>query len=213
MGHFRGSYPDQVTREEARAGFGLPESATVVAFLGLLRPYKNVPHLVRTVRALPAERNVTLLVGGQPLDAGLAHEIQRAAGADPRVRLAFGLVPDVDVQRFLRAADLVALPFTDITNSGSALLALTFQRPVLVPHLGAMGELQDLIGADWVRTYEGDLTPAILGEAIDWARRPRHGGPDLSPLDWEEIARQTLGFYGALRRGTGGDVGAGASKV
>ena len=73
--------------------------------------------------------------------------------------------------------------------------------------------LQDLIGADWVRTYEGDLTPAILGEAIDWARRPRHGGPDLSPLDWGEIARQTLGFYGALRRGTGGDVGAGASKV
>jgi beta-1,4-mannosyltransferase len=206
MGHFHGSYPDRISREEARASFHLPDGVVVVSFLGLLRPYKNVPHLVRTVRALPPERNVALLVGGRPLEPGLALEIERAAAGDPRVRLALRRVADEDVQRYLRAADLVALPFTHITNSGSALLALTFECPVLVPRLGAMGELQELVGGDWVRTYEGNLTPQILGEAIDWARRPRARSPNLSPLDWKGIAEETLAFYRALRRGADGPV-------
>ena len=213
MGHFRGSYPDRVTREEARAGLGLPDEAAVVTFLGLLRRYKNVPHLVRTVRALPPERNAILVVGGRPLDPTLAPEIRRAADQDPRVRLTLARVPDEDVQRYLRAADLVVLPFTDITNSGSALLALSFDRPVLVPRLGAMGELQTLVGPDWVHTYEGDLTPRILDEAITWARRPRPARADLSALEWGAIAEQTLAFYRAVRRGAGGVVGAGAPNL
>jgi glycosyltransferase involved in cell wall biosynthesis len=202
MGHFRGTYPDRISREEARAAFGIPEAASVMTFLGLVRPYKNVPRLVGAVRALPPERNVVLLVGGRPLHEGLAAEIHRAAGGDPRVRLTLRHVPDDDVQRYLRAADLVVLPFTDITNSGSALLALSFDRPVLVPRRGAMGELQTLVGADWVRTYDGDLTAAVLDEAIGWARG-RHGlTPDLSPLDWGAIARETLEFYRAVASGS-----------
>jgi glycosyltransferase involved in cell wall biosynthesis len=195
MGHFRGSYPDTVSREQARADLAVPEGATVLGFLGLVRPYKNVPHLIATVRALPPERRAVLLVGGEPLTAELAGEIERAAGGDARVRLTLRHVPDEDVQRFLRAADLVVLPFTDITNSGSALLALSFDRPVLVPARGAMGELQELVGTDWVRTYAGELTPATLDEALTWAHGPRPAVPDLSPLDWGEIARQTLRLY------------------
>jgi beta-1,4-mannosyltransferase len=93
------------------------------------------------------------------------------------------------------------LPFTDITNSASALLALSFDRPVLVPSLGAMGELQALVGPDWVRTYCGDLTPAVLSDAITWAG-PRAGAmPDLDALDWSAIARRTLSLYQAVIRG------------
>jgi glycosyltransferase involved in cell wall biosynthesis len=203
LGHFRGSYPDGLSRREARAGFGIPDDAAVLAFLGLIRPYKNVPHLITTVRELPPGRNVILLVAGKPLTGELASEIQRAAGTEPRIRLLLRHVPDEDVQCFLRAADLVVLPFTDITNSGSALLALSFERPVLVPHRGAMGELQELVGREWLRTYEGPLTPTELDDAITWARVPRSGGPDLSALDWRTIAQETLAFYRAVRRGAG----------
>jgi beta-1,4-mannosyltransferase len=213
LGHFRGSYPDWISREEARAGFGIPVDAAVATFLGLVRPYKNLPHLIATVRALPPERDAVLLAGGAPLDARLAAEIERAAGGDPRVRLTLGHVPDEDVQRFLRAADLVVLPFTDITNSASALLALSFDRPVLVPRLGAMGELQALVGADWVRTYEGDLTPAVLDEALAWARRRRAGRPDLSSLEWTAIARETLELYRAVSRGAGAVAGGSSPKA
>jgi glycosyltransferase involved in cell wall biosynthesis len=198
LGHFRGTYADTVSREEARAGFGISDGARVVAFLGLVRPYKNVPHLIRTVRALPREAGpVVLLVGGAPHSPALAGEIREAAGGDPRVRLALEHVPDDDIQRYLRAADLVVLPFRDITNSASALLALSFDRPVLVPALGAMGELQALAGAEWVRTYDEGLTPDLLARALDWAVQRPPGAPRLDALEWPEIARRTLAVYRA----------------
>ena len=202
MGHYRGAYPDTLSREAARASFGIPEGARVITFLGLVRPYKNVPALIRAVRALAGGADeVVLLVGGAPHTPALAREVREAAAGDPRVHLALEHVPDHDVQRFLRAADLVALPFTDITNSGSALLALTFDRPVLVPARGAMGELQALVGPDWVRTYEGDLEAHVLTEALAWAARPPHAAPRLDALEWPEIAHRTLSAYLAVARG------------
>jgi glycosyltransferase involved in cell wall biosynthesis len=201
LGHYRGTYPDTVTRQEARAALGVPERARVLTFLGLVRPYKNVPHLVRTVRALPtAAEDLVLLVAGAPLTPALGQEIRAAAADDPRVHLDLEHIPDGAVQRYLRAADLVVLPFRDITNSSSALLALSFDRPVLVPALGAMGELQALAGADWVHTYEGDLTPDILMRALDRVARRPAGSPHLEALEWPEIARQTLAAYLAARR-------------
>jgi beta-1,4-mannosyltransferase len=204
LGHFRGSYPDRVSRIEARAGFGIPDGAVVVTFLGFIRPYKNLSHLIGLVRALPQGRQVVLLVGGEPLDARLAAEIEGAAAGDRRVRLTLRHVPEEDVQRFLRAADLVVLPFTDITNSASALLALSFDRPVLVPRRGAMGELQALAGEEWVRTYEGELTAPLLDDALGWASRRTAVSPDLSTLEWRAIAEETLALYEAVRRGAGG---------
>jgi glycosyltransferase involved in cell wall biosynthesis len=112
------------------------------------------------------------------------------------VRLTLEHVPEDDVQCHLRAADLVVLPFKEITNSASALLALSFDRPILVPSRGAMGELQALAGGDWVCTYEGELTPQVLANALDWAvQRPSDGSPRLDALEWPSIARQTLSLY------------------
>jgi glycosyltransferase involved in cell wall biosynthesis len=197
MGHFRGAYPAHVSREEARAGFGIARDARVLTFLGLVRPYKNVPHLIRTVRSLPPETGAVLLVAGEPLTPELEAAVRAAADEDPRIRLSLRHVPDEDVQRYLLAADLVVLPFTDITNSGSALLALSFDRPILLPGIGAMGELQSLVGAEWVRTYDGELTGSTLCQAIAWAVQRPQGPPNLEPLDWDVIARETRALYQA----------------
>jgi beta-1,4-mannosyltransferase len=198
-GHFRGAYPDTVARDEARRTLGIPADAQVITFIGKVRRYKNVPQLIRTVRALPAcASEVVLLVAGASQTQALAEEVLAAAGADPRVRLKLDHIPEAEVQRYLRAADLVALPFTEITNSGTALLALSFDRPVLVPALGAMGELQALVGHDWVRTYEGALIPDVLIEALRWAARRRNAAPKLDQLEWPLLARQTLSVYAGI---------------
>jgi glycosyltransferase involved in cell wall biosynthesis len=138
---------------------------------------------------------VVLLVAGAPHSLELGDEVRAAAGDDPRVRLELARIPDEAVQRYLRAADLVALPFRDITNSASALLALSFDRPVLVPARGAMGELRALAGGHWVRTYDGELVPAELAAALDWAGWPRAAPPRLEALAWPGIARRTLAAY------------------
>jgi glycosyltransferase involved in cell wall biosynthesis len=102
-------------------------------------------------------------------------------------------VPDSEIQVYLRAADLVVLPFSETLNSGSALLALSFDRPVLVPRQGALAELASEVGSEWVRTYNGPLTETLLASALEDARRRPQGRCDaLARLDWGPLAKRTL---------------------
>jgi beta-1,4-mannosyltransferase len=198
-GHYRDAYPDTTTREQARRHLGLPDHGSVVAFIGKVRPYKNVPHLIRTFRALAAPE-LRLVVAGQPNAPASEQDVRAEAARDERVHLSLRHIPDAEVQLFLRAADLIVLPYEDILNSGSALLALSFDRPVLVPDRGAMGELARQAGTDWVRTYSGALTPAVLEGAVRWAAGARGRRCEgLDALSWDELGRATLrAFTGVL---------------
>ena len=202
-GHYRGSYPDDLSRAEARAVLGLAETTRVAAFVGQIRAYKNVPHLIRTFRAMAADTtsgvaaDTALIVAGRVKDDWLRRDLYGAAAGDPRIKLALSFVADHDMQTYLNAADLVALPYKDILNSGSALLGLSFGTPVLVPAQGAMEDLQRYAGGSWVRTFAGELDPQALAGALDWAAAPRPP-LDLSELDWDRVALRTLRAFTAV---------------
>ncbi|MEZ4597387.1 MAG: glycosyltransferase [Chloroflexota bacterium] len=49
-----------------------------------------------------------------------------------------GNVPDDRMQVFLRAADVMVLPYRDVLTSGSAILAMTFGLPVVAPRIGCL---------------------------------------------------------------------------
>jgi glycosyltransferase involved in cell wall biosynthesis len=194
-GHFRRAYSNHVSFEEARCRLGIPLGSTVFGFLGRIRPYKNVPHLVQTFRALQ-DPEARLLIAGQPESAAIRAEVAEAAAGDLRVHLSLDHVPNDAVQLYLKACDLVVLPFTEILNSGSAMLALSFDRPVLVPLTGAMGELQSTAGPEWVRTFSGSLTPPELESAGRWARAAQRGHcSSIDRLGWEHAGQLTTEAY------------------
>lgn len=194
-GHYRGIYPNSVASREARAELEIAGAETVVAFFGRIRPYKNVPHLIRVFRTSPDTHRI-LIVAGKITSDQLRSQVIEAVAGDPRVRLFLDFVPNDEVQLFLNAADLVVLPFTEILNSGSALLALSFDRPVLLPDRGAMSELQAEVGKAWVRTFDGELDADVLDRAVHWARNAnRTGSAPLDRLSWREVARSTIEAY------------------
>lgn len=197
-GHYRDVYPGTVSRSEARQALNIGPGTRVLAYLGQIRPYKNVGPLITEFRGLP-DPDLLLLVGGSPINAQLADELREAAGDDTRIRLDLRFLPDDDIQRYVSASDLVALPYRDILNSGSAILALSLNRPVLVPRTGAFGELQMLVGRDWVYTYDGALAAShiedALGRVIGSARA---AVAPLQTMDWDHIARATVDAYTAI---------------
>lgn len=200
-GHYRGAYPDTVSRAEARAELRLAPEARVAAFVGQIRPYKNVPHLIDTFRQIPDQR-AQLLIAGQPNEPATRELLLKAAGAEPRVHLSLEFVPETKLQIYLRAADLVVLPFSDILNSGSALLALSFDSPVLVPRIGALAELERELGTRWVRGYSGVLTSEVLAGALEEAHRQPPGRCEaLNRFGWESLARKTWEAFHAIRGG------------
>jgi len=200
-GHYRGAYPDSMTPAEARRDLALPPDARVVLFFGSVRPYKNVTELIAAFHGVADER-WRLVVAGQPAGVDDAAALRGQAAGDGRIRLDLGFVPAERVQVYLRAADLVVLPYREVLNSGSALLALSFDRPVLVPERGAMAELAATAGEAWVRTYRDTLDAETLRAAMAWAGAcPPVAARVRDALCWDAIARQTIHAYEAARGG------------
>ncbi|CAN5607418.1 GDP-mannose--glycolipid 4-beta-D-mannosyltransferase [soil metagenome] len=195
LGHFRKPVEAKLDRVDACRRLGVAADRQVVCFLGLIRPYKGVPTLVRAFRDLAEERAV-LLVAGRPSTPGLAREVEAAAAGDPRVHLVLRRLSDEEIEDHLAAADLVALPYREVLNSSTAVHALSADRPVRGPAKGAMAELQESIGGEWVRLFSGDLDTGDLEQALDWARRSeRSREAPLDHLSWPAIADATLGAY------------------
>jgi glycosyltransferase involved in cell wall biosynthesis len=194
-GHYQEVYPNRISPLRARQEMGLAPHQRVLLFLGNISPYKNVPHLVQTFRELPAA-DLALVIAGNPDNNALSQAIEQAADGDPRVHLHLRFIPDEALQIFFNAADLVVLPFQTILNSGSTLLALSFNCPVLAPHLGALPEWQRRFGQRWVRTYDGPFTQEALHHGLANPPLPVAGEEaPLESLDWATLARQTVEFY------------------
>jgi glycosyltransferase involved in cell wall biosynthesis len=108
-------------------------------------------------------------------------------------------IPVSEIELYVTAADLIVLPYADILNSGSAILGLSFDRPILVPDIGAMPELRRCVGNEWVRTYQGEIDPGKLREALAWAIScPRESKAPLEEFGWAAIGEQTLAAYQAI---------------
>jgi len=200
--HYRGEYPDGLARTQARAALGLPQDAQVLLFFGRVMQYKNVPALIEAVRALPERvlgQPLVLVVAGKAKDAAVERAVRLAAQDDPRIRLDLQHVETAAVQRYFRAANLVVLPYREILNSGSAVLALSFDRPVLLPRLGAGLDLARTVGSNWVQLFD-QLTPELLQLALAQASALPSvtDGRQLAALDPARVAERTLAAFAEL---------------
>lgn len=205
-GHFRDVYPKTVSREEARRILNIAPSTRVIGYFGQVRPYKNVPRLIQAFRQLP-DADVRLLVCGRiSKRTGGGDEIVAAAASDPRIQLELRYIRPEEIQLYTLAADLMVFPYSEILNSGSAILALSYDRPIAVPNLGALPELRRMVGERWVLGYEGNIDGRILADALAWAlNTARPPQAPLEPLNWPAIGGKTLEAYRqVIRNGRNG---------
>jgi len=198
-GHFCDAYPNVVGRKEARARFGFDDRHFVYLFFGNVRSNKGVEQLLESFTALRGEELRFLFAARICSDYG-ARVVERARQADPRiVLLESKFYANEDFQWFFNAADVAVFPFTDILTSGTAITALSFHCPVLVPAIGCLPELVDAtVGA----VYH-PAGPGALGRALDDARSIRRDAlrpgieQRLRELSWDGIAQTTLEAYRA----------------
>jgi beta-1,4-mannosyltransferase len=138
-GGYAGVYPPaSESREQTRRRLGLPLDAFVYLMFGTVREYKQVPEAIRAFGSLP-DSSARLLVAGAPDSSREATE--RAAGADPRVRLELRAIPEHGVADLFGAADVFVLNYAEVFSSGALLLALAFGLPVVAPARGSATEL------------------------------------------------------------------------
>jgi len=194
-GHYRNVYPVVPTKAAARRELGLDEHAFTFVFFGNIRPYKNLPALIDAFRQLK-EQNVQLAIAGQAVRGVRAADVRALSEGDSRIHLYLEFIPDRDVPLYLGAADKVVIPFSSVLNSGSVMLALSLNRSVLAPSLGALPELQAVVGSRWLELYHGELDADTLLHSMRESPVPdEQEQADLSAFDWETIGRNALDFY------------------
>lgn len=198
-GSYAGVYPaHEGGRRAARVALGLPADSCPLLFFGQIRPYKNVPGLLRAFAAVDDDA-ARLLVAGDCPDPAYAQALHEEAGRDGRVTMT-GRVADEDVQGCFAASVGVVLPYLDVFNSGSLFLALSLGRPALVPRTSVFTEIQEQVGAEWLTFFDPPLVPEALAGFTAHARILTETGshPDLSSYDWDVLGGQIVAFYRAM---------------
>lgn len=153
-----------------------------VAFVGLVRRYKGVESLIEAFRDL-AIPGASLHVAGRPSTTELEAALRELAGDDARISFRPEYLDEEAFALEVTSAQLVALPYRHMHNSGATLAALSLGRPVLVPDTEVNRELAAEVGEGWLRFIAGDTVSAADLQAALGAPTPA-GEPDLSTRDW-----------------------------
>lgn len=204
---------DAPSRDAARDSLGIT-ATNVALFFGHMRPFKGLDVALRAWPRLTTE--ALLLVAGEAWwgseeeyrslasQLGLAHRVAGAPSAQPgeapgalsRVRFEFRFIPDAEIATWFAAADVVLAPYRIEAQSGVALTAFHFARPVIATRVGGLPEIIE-------EGLNGYLVPSeapeALAAAIDrfFARADRAGmeraaAKSARKYSWEE--------YGAVFR-------------
>ena len=183
-GHYKPAYDFAISRAAARRRLGIAATPRVFLFFGQVRPYKGIDALIDAFIAYP-DPSAILIIAGAPtvLDPPTSNGLSRAKG-DPRIRLVLDYIAGGDVGTYVRACDALVLPYRDILNSGSAMLALSGARPVVAPARGSVEDLRARVGDAWVHAFDGPLTARVFADADAWLTRPRPRPPCLDFFDW-----------------------------
>ena len=169
----------------------------VVLFFGLLRSYKGIDVLIDAFRGID---DAELWIVGLP-HLPLRDLQARARRAGARVRFVPRFVGDEEIPALFRRADIVALPYREIDQSGVLQTALAFGKPLVLSRVGGFTEVGEDHGAALlVEPGDADGLHDALAELLaDPAARERMGAAAAraaaGPYSWDAVAERTMRLY------------------
>ena len=177
------------SRADARQKLGL--KGNVALFFGHVRPFKGLDVALRAWRELKTE--AILVVAGEAWWKS-EDDCRELAQGMTNVRFDFRFIPDAEIATYFAAADVVLAPYRIEAQSGVALTAFHFGRPVIATRVGGLPEIIE-------EGRNGMLVPAedhlALANAVDsfFARTDRmdmerQAAASARKYSWKE--------YGAL---------------
>jgi len=184
-------YPSGMLKKDALEKLGLKESSRVVLFLGQVKRYKNVEALISVFNSKCNLTDNYLIIAGKFESQAYFDEVRSLVKSD-NVLIFDGFVDAQDMQMYFSAADISVLPYNNIFNSGSALLSVTFDTPVLIPYSENFEEYSDIING-MVFTYSGEVSYELIVDILEG--RDSSEGLNYDALSWSSIAKSQKCFY------------------
>ena len=174
--------------------------APVILWFGTVRHYKGVDTLIEAFRRIDGAE--LWIVGKPEIPMAPLHELAR--GVPGRVRFVERFVPDPELASYLRRADLVALPYRNIDQSGVLFSALALGKPIVMSAVGGFREVAEdhnaarLVPPDDPRALAEELSELLADDARRAALAQAAAAAAAGPYSWDRIGRQTLDLYRSL---------------
>lgn len=206
-----------VTPDEAKRRLDLRKDERALLFLGRIRPYKGLEYLLSAFKLLLAKSgDYRLIVAGEPKKGSEAYlnQICEMISRDfpqNKVLLRIEFIPDEQVELYLKAADVMVLPYREIFQSGILFLSYSFGLPVIATDVGSFRDeiVEGKTGylckaddaADLARAVEmyfaSDLYKHLdvrRGELTDYANANHswHAVAELTCCAYAKMAAETL---------------------
>jgi beta-1,4-mannosyltransferase len=201
-GHYRDYYTAPPKAAILRRELKLDHRPALLCF-GLIRPYKNLPGIIRAWRKLPEPRP-QLVIAGRPIDSEIAEVIKKEAGDSKDVHLLLRFIHEDEVPTIFAIADVVLMPYMarSALNSGVAHLAFSLNRPAVLNDTPANRDLRDVFGGEWVWLCDGTPEDALRTALVAGATT-RPETLDLDVVNCKRLAVETLCAYSdaTARRG------------
>jgi glycosyltransferase involved in cell wall biosynthesis len=179
--------PDQAV---ARRELQLPPGSRVALFFGFIRRYKGLDLFLESIQVAQREGHDLIgLVAGRPLyDIRRRVEQARREGVPVAWHLRF--IAREEIATFFAAADVVALPYIDTSDSGAFELAAAFGKPVVVTNAGGLAEA-------FARYRYGAVVFERTAPAVAHALLGPYPPAPVSRGDnsWEAVAARTEAIY------------------
>jgi glycosyltransferase involved in cell wall biosynthesis len=133
----------EMSRAEAREKLGRPKAEKLLLFFGLVRHYKGLDILLEAMpEVIRSMDDVHLIVAGEfyEPEQEFLQRIKRLGIAE-QVTLVNKYIPNEEVSRYFRAADVLVLPYRSATQSGVIQVAHFFELPVISTRVGGLPEV------------------------------------------------------------------------
>lgn len=181
-GNYVDRFPNPPAMDVARARLGVPANSLVLLFFGNPRREKGLGVLLEALKQFATRKDILLLVAGKmkPEDELELRAYIGEHQLEDVIRLDIGHVSDEDVPNYYRAASMVVLPYLRVYESGVALMAMSFARPILASDLPVFADIvEEGRGGELFRVGDSvELAAAIEGllqKKVDYKQMGENG--------------------------------------
>jgi glycosyltransferase involved in cell wall biosynthesis len=132
-----------LTPREARLRLGIGEDEKTILFFGNIARYKGIDYLVDAFKRISQRsEHHRLIIAGRPKNCEeYWTEVREMISADVqrgRVILREDYIPDIEIEIYFKAADVLVLPYRHIYQSGVLFLGYSFGLPVIATDVGSI---------------------------------------------------------------------------
>lgn len=179
----------------------------VILFFGQVKQVKGLDILIKaTAKVKEKYPEILLIIAGKVWKDNFRNYSQLIDQLELKENVIADIkyIDDADVYKYYSAADIVALPYRKIYQSGVLLMAMSYGIPAIVSNLEGMTEIITHLKNGFVFKNENvdDLAAKLIDAFSDRERLQQIGECGLKTVteeyDWKQIGKKTAQVYHAV---------------